>query len=548
MIIRAFVVLAILIISLQPSLAEEDDRSDIQSIGLTTPGTDSLELVDVIRKRLELKTGIGDLEDDERQALFAFYTNDAKTPIWISDGKPTPKAYSVVDELKQAGDYGFNSEELQIPDPTLVTTDITSQATFELNLIRSALTYARYSKGGRVKPGQLGSQLNHEPELLPPLKVMEALEDNEDAAAYLRALHPKNRQFEKLRTLLLKLRHDESVKEKTVVPQGPVLRRGMKHDQVVLLRHRLNPDSVSNGSRPEDKIFDESLEKSVKSFQRTNGLNPDGIVGSGTRRVLNGESRERLIRRILINMERWRWLPDNLERDVGIAVWANIPEFRVRVLKDQEVVFSEKAIVGQVSHKTPVFSDQMEWIEIHPVWFVPDSIKVGDILPSLKRKTSTVMQRYNLRVHCSGLGSNHKNIDWHSVDIRKCSFTQPPGRKSVLGDFKFKFPNKYLVYMHDTHKPGLFSATTRTYSHGCIRVRKPRVMAEILLNHDKGMTSDSLGKILSGPKNPHKEIFTRPVPVHITYFTALFDDEDNFLTTPDYYGHDRRLATALDLN
>ena len=295
----------------------------------------------------------------------------------------------------------------------------------------------------------------------------------------------------------------------------------------------------------EAKRFDAVLEETVKEFQGQNGLTADGVVGAGTRRVLNGRSPDQLTTKILMNMERWRWLPDELGGKAGIYVWANIPELRVRAMKGNETVFSEKAIVGQVSHKTPVFSDEIEWIDLHPTWFVPSSIKVGDILPSLRRPTSTVMERYNLKANCGKYGSDYKAIDWYTIDIRQCSFSQPPGKTSVLGDFKFKFPNKHSVYMHDTHDRSLFKQKQRTFSHGCIRVQRPRRLAEILLKHDKGMSAERIGEIIDGPKQLHKETLNQPIPVHITYFTLLFDDQGKFSSSPDYYGHDKRLAAVL---
>ena len=117
-----------------------------------------------------------------------------------------------------------------------------------------------------------------------------------------------------------------------------------------------------------------------------------------------------------------------------------------------------------------------------------------------------------------------RRVDWNRVDIRTCSFSQPPGEKSVLGDFKFKFPNKHAVYMHDTLLTRLFNGKVRTFSHGCVRIENPRRMAEILLGHDQSLSSERIGEILAGPKQLHKAEFKRPVPVHITYFTAGFDE------------------------
>ena len=268
-------------------------------------------------------------------------------------------------------------------------------------------------------------------------------------------------------------------------------------------------------------------------------------LAPGPAAPLNGDAPEVQLVKILINMERWRWLPADLDGDAGIYIWANIPDYRVRIVKQGKLEFSERVIVGKTNKRTPVFSDELEWIEIHPTWYVPNSIKVEDILPSLRRPTSRVMTRYHLKLHCGRHGSDPKSIDWNSVDIRKCSISQPPGNKSVLGDFKFKFPNKHDVYMHDTPTKGLFKRATRTFSHGCVRIQNPRRMAEILLAHDKQMSSERLGEILAGPRRLHKEDLNRHVPVHITYFTAVFSDDGKFTTRPDIYGHDKRLAQVL---
>jgi len=150
-----------------------------------------------------------------------------------------------------------------------------------------------------------------------------------------------------------------------------------------------------------------------------------------------------------------------------------------------------------------------------------------------------------LRLDCGPLGRDWKTIDWETTDIRKCSISQPPGERSVMGDFKFKFPNAHAVYMHDTPLKRLFKSTTRAYSHGCVRIQNPRRMAEILLAHDKGLTSTRIGEILKGPKRLHKEDLTRHVPVHMTYFTSIFDKDGALRTLPDLYGHDRRLAQLL---
>lgn len=517
------------------------------------PVIDDPVVAAVVKALGDSPRGSDDREKAESIALAKFYKTADRKPVWVDAQKIRTVATTVTDEIKRANDYGLDPSAFRLPSLSESERNTEDLARTELALSRAALHYARHAKGGRIKPGQVGQQLHDAPVLPDPFEILEALASSLDKAAYLRGLHPKHPQFEMLRKKYVAMRDSREKRNETRLPAGPVLRRGVAHDQVILLRKRLSiAAKEEEGSKEDDneteaspRKFDETVETAVKAFQREAGLKVDGVVGAGTRKALNGNTSERRLYQLLINMERWRWLTEDLDGDAGIYVWANIPEFRVKIIKNGKKVFNERVIVGKTDKQTPVFSDKMEWIEIHPTWYVPNSIKVGDILPSLKRRTSKVVERYHLRINCGRHGSDPTQIDWSKVNIRNCSVTQPPGAKSVLGDFKFKFPNKHAVYMHDTLSRSLFNRTTRTFSHGCLRIRNPRRMAEILLDHDKVMSSTRLGKILAGPRRLHTAKLKRHVPVHITYFTAFFDDDGKFTTRADYYGNDRRLARVL---
>lgn len=515
----------------------------LEPVVVDGPAAPAQGIVEIVLEDLgDDSTGRSERTQAELDALRSFYRRPGAKPLWVNEQGVTQAARAVAAEIARADDYGLSAADIELPPLYAGAPSPKDLGRAEVGLSRAVLTYARHAKGGRSKLGKLGAQLTEQPRLPEPGAVLEAVAASDDRAAYLRSLHPQHPQFQALREKLVTLRKDKARRAEAKLPDGPVLRRGSAHDHVVLLRKRLGAAAAPADAKA--KRFDEGVETAVKRFQRENGLTVDGIVGPGTRRALNADSAEKQILRLLINMERWRWLPDDLDGEAGIHVWANIPEFRVRVVKRGKVAFDERAIVGKVDKQTPVFSDIMEWIEIHPTWYVPNSIKVADILPSLRR-SNRVMTRYHLRLDCGRHGRNPEKINWDEVNIRNCSVSQPPGEKSVLGDFKFKFPNKHAVYMHDTLTRRLFSAGIRTFSHGCIRIKNPRRMTEILLAHDKGITSERIGEILEGPRRLHKEEFERPVPVHITYFTALFDPDGNFVTRPDYYGHDSRLADAL---
>ncbi len=500
------------------------------------------EVVQAVREKLSASPKLAqDLAKSEVEALQAFYGARGREALWVNEEGISANGQALIAEFGKADDYGLSASDYKVANKEAQSETPQSRAQVELDLSATALVYARHVKGGRTSPNAVGAQLTYTPKIMEPLQVLNELSSADDSAAYLRSLHPQHPQYVRLYERLKELRGGDGGSGPKI-PDGPVLKSGVSRAQVTLLRERLGVSAPTDGSA---KRFDAALDEAVKAFQSRNGLPADGVVGAGTRRALNGQAPDKISKKIVLNLERWRWLPDNLGGKAGLYVWANIPELRVRAVEGTKTVFSEKAIVGQPTHMTPVFSDQMEWIELHPTWFVPNSIKVNDILPSLKRPTSTVMERYHLKVNCGKYGTNPKTIDWNKVDIRKCSFSQPAGKVSVLGDFKFKFPNKHSVYMHDTHDHSLFKHADRTFSHGCIRVQKPRQLAEIILGRDKGMTSERIGQILDGPQTLHKEKLTTPVPMHITYFTVLIDDEGKLTTWPDYYGHDQRLEAAL---
>jgi len=490
------------------------------------------------------------------EALETFYASPDQKPIWVDDQGLTTKALAVLREFRQADRYGLRPADFELSLPAtakLKAMEARQRNKVERLISKTVLKYARYAKGGRIDPRKLSHFQDRGPRRPDYLALLRQMQAQDDCVTTLRRQHPRHPQFEALRQKLLSISthaHEMkptsgSLKKNSFPSDGPVLRLGVKHKQVALLRKRLK---LKAGDGSEADLFDDKLLSAVKAFQKSRGLGADGVVGAGTRAALGGRrsakvSDEKLRALLLVNMERWRWMPEKLEGDSGVYVWANIPELRARIVKNGKVIFNEKAIAGQPAKQTPMFSDEMEWIEFNPTWFIPNSIKVADVLPSLKRK-GRVMERYHLRVNCGVHGNNWRTIDWSKVDIRSCSVTQPSGVKSVLGHFKFKFPNKHSVYMHDTLTPALFNQTHRILSHGCVRVQHPQRMAEILLANDKGMSKQRIAGFLAH-NGLHTERFRARVPVHMTYFSIWVRDDGGVSIYRDYYGHDKRLAQAL---
>jgi murein L,D-transpeptidase YcbB/YkuD len=229
-------------------------------------------------------------------------------------------------------------------------------------------------------------------------------------------------------------------------------------------------------------------------------------------------STSRVEAEIIANMERWRWLP----RDLGDPrIEVNIPEFELALVRNGEVAHRTRVIVGKETTPTPMFSDEMEEIIVNPSWYVPQSI---------------IQKEWG-----GGVGSGYQ------VSYRRGRMVvrQPPGPGNALGRIKFNFPNDYAVYMHDTPSRGLFGASHRAFSHGCMRVQEPFALAGAVLGPDSGWTETRL-KQLIGPTERYINL-SKPLPVHIQYFTIYVDEAGRLVQRSDLYGYSARVRRALGL-
>ena len=411
--------------------------------------------------RARLADAANSARGDERSALSTFYEARAFTPLWVETGRLNANGEKLLKALGEAGDWGLSAGELTVPEIKALGS-VSEQAAAEVALSRTALSYARQARGGRMDPLQLSNALDRKPPLLEPAAVLDGLAKAEAPDAYLAGLNPKHEQFHKLREAWLAAR------------------------------------AANNAT---------------------------------------------LQRKLMVNMEQWRWMPENLG---SLYVVDNIPEFMVRVVKDGKVIHSERIIAGLVDKQTPILSADMTMVTFHSQWGVPDSIKVREILPSLLRG-GKLLERANLKVALNGRDIDASQVDWTKTDIRAYHVYQPGGGQNVLGVVKFSFPNRHDVYMHDTPTKNLFNATSRTFSHGCMRVRDPLKLAAIILGEDKGWDMSRIAQ-LAGPGGGQNNVITltRKIPVHVTYFTTVVDEAGKLQTFADPYGHENRIQMGLE--
>jgi murein L,D-transpeptidase YcbB/YkuD len=446
--------------------------------------------------------------------------------------------------MARADHYALDPSHFNIPPMSAVTAETAAEAEVQMSL--AVMEYAREAYGMRFEPHSISLWLDHIPEVPEASDLLPRVAFAADPGKKLRALHPSHPTFEALRMAYLVatgMRAAEPPELPPRIPDGPRLRVGDHHPQVAMVRERLDvpPDGVAA------TYFDRELGNEIRNYLRSNRRARRREINDDLRALLNASqppAKLHDVRLIEANMLRWRWMP----RDLGdVYVWNNIPEFTTRLLKNGALIHEERIIVGQTEQQTPIFSDKMEKIVFKPQWGVPNSIKITDLLPKLRSGDTDVLDRRGMKIIKNGRTISPERIRWSRTDIRYLSIVQGPSPSNPLGEMKFMFPNQHSVYMHDTTSRSLFRSRERTFSHGCIRVRNPRKLAEVIFEDVQGWDVKRIPNLLGRRAEENNEVYLdKPIMVHNVYFTLLPDRSGGFRRLKDFYGHDRRIIEALE--
>jgi murein L,D-transpeptidase YcbB/YkuD len=392
----------------------------------------------------------------------------------------------------------------------------------EIKLTAAAVTYARHASIGRVHWSRVSADIEYSTPAAEPADVLAGIASASDAAAALDSYEPQTPGYRALKIKLAEIRAGKIDKSKPPIAGGPVLKVGMQDDRVPALRERLG---VASNAGP---TYDKTLADAVKKFQQEHDLATTGTLGSATLEALNGRVQpDRVTDIILANMERWRWMT---HRFPDTYVIVNLPDFTLRVMHNGKQLWTTRIVIGKPEMPTPIMTADMKYITVNPTWNVPPSIVNHEYLPALAQDP-TVLARMGLRVD---YGADGVHI-W-----------QPPGDKNALGRIRFNFPNKFLVYQHDTPDKYMFAYDKRAYSHGCMRVQDPVHYAEVLLSlvrPSDGYTEDRIRRMF-GPSETDIQ-FPAFIPVNLTYQTAFVDDAGKLELRDDVYGRDRALLAIL---
>jgi murein L,D-transpeptidase YcbB/YkuD len=473
----------------------------------------------------------------ERAAVEKFYAARDYAPLWTASGSLTDNGKGVIARLKDAGSDGLNPSDYPAPDFAAATSPDTL-AEADLKLTASMLDYARQAQSGRMHWSQVSADIQYPEHPIDASEVLANITGAKDASTALDSYNPPQKLYQELKKKLAELRGQGDGPVLTIA-DGPTLtfKPANKKQPAVAPEDARVPQlraKLGITENAEDTHYDAAVAEAVRKFQDNADIRISGQLDNTTVRVLNSPKRDKQIDVVLANMERWRWLP----RDLGVAslgdayVILNIPDYTLKVMQHGAQVWTTRVVTGKPgTHATPLLTETMKYITVNPTWNVPPSIVYGEYLPALQQDP-TVLQRMGLRLDRNPDGSIH--------------ISQPPGEANALGRIRFNFPNKFLVYQHDTPDKYLFEKTERAFSHGCMRVQYPDQYASVLLNialPNEHWTSDRIRGMYG-----HSEVdlkFPTPIPVNITYQTAFVDDAGKLQIRKDVYGRDATMISLL---
>jgi murein L,D-transpeptidase YcbB/YkuD len=412
-------------------------------------------------------------------------------------------------------------------------TEADALADAELKLTNSVLTYARHAQTGRVHFSRISADILYLPTAPEPAEVLANMAGAKNVGEALDSYNPPQPGYKALKAKLADARAKKGDTGPVRIEKGPVLKfvKDKKGKEIVMEDARVPQLRGRFGIAAEDNTtYDKPLSDAVAKFQRQHGLPVSGQLNQATIDALNGPRRDRDADVIVANLERWRWMP----RDLGkIYVMVNIPDFTLKVVRDGAMVWTTRIVTGKPHLATPITSAYMQFITVNPTWNVPPSIIANEYIPALQQDPQA-MTRIGLKVTENPDGTIH--------------IYQPPGDANALGRIRFNFPNKFLVYQHDTPDKHLFAHEKRAYSHGCMRVQDPLKYAEVLLGivmPKEGYTQERLRKMFGSAEVDIRFPPSSYIPVHLTYQTAFVDDAGKLVIREDVYGRDARILAAL---
>ena len=476
-------------------------------------------------------------------AIRKFYEENEFAPLWVENSKPSKRARDLVKALNDAKADGLDPQDYDALAlfQKLGSGNDSTLADLEIHLSTSLVSFAQHLNAGRVNPNSVNKETVIYPAAISAEKVLNKGGKTKYIKPYLRLLAPHTPRYERLRVALAGYSRIAEKGGWPEIPAGEVIKPDGEDSRIPLLRKRLAVSGdLATITDSNSLLYNPDLVQGVKNFQKRHGLEVDGVIGGNTLKALNVSIEER-IAMMEYNLERRRWM----QNDYGSHyIFANLADQVLKVVKNEKTVHAELVQVGLPYHRTPVFSDEMEYIEINPYWNVPYSIATRELLPKLKENPNAYTAQ-NFEVLREGKVIPAASVPWNNYSTANfpVRLRQRPGEKNALGRIKFMFPNEFNVYIHDTPSKQKFNSASRFFSHGCLRLKDPLKMAEVLLG-DQGWSREKIDNTVHSKARTVVKL-KQTIPVHVAYLTSWVNKDGSVHFRRDVYGRDAILAEAL---
>lgn len=437
----------------------------------------------------------------------------------------------------------FHFAQLQELYAAAQSGSVDAQASFDILAMDAAVTLLHHLVFGKVDPAALDADWNFSKPVLErdPAVVINQYLDGEGFAALVDFIALENPQYQLLVGALDQYKAIRDAGGWPTVPTETVLKPGITDPAVPVLRDRLAAEGIQIPASGDPALYDDALLAEVMNFQTRHGLAADGVIGGRTFASLNQPVEDR-INKLRLSLERGRWIMRGLDSDF---VLVNIAGARTYLARADGTLWTTRSITGSAYRKTPVFRDNIQYMEINPTWTVPNSIFRKDKLSRI-RKDAGYLERGGFSVrNRSGEVIPASSVNWNA-DNPPVTLVQKPGPKNALGLIKFMFPNKYAVYLHDTDNRALFDRNERNLSSGCVRIEYPFEFASLLMESNPEWDPSKLQAILDSGQTTRVNL-PKPMPVLLTYWTAWVE-EGTVYFSEDPYERDAAILKALDAN
>jgi len=401
-------------------------------------------------------------------------------------------------------------------------------ADLDVVLSEGYMRYVRDVVRGAIDPDSVGTAWRIPRDDGPGEQILRSVFRGGDPVQIIERLRPATPYYGRLMRALARLRAVQESGGWSALPEDAKVIEGDSSAAVVLLRARLSASDdareaqLARSGAASAGVYDRDLRDALRHFQERHAIDDDGQLGSSTLRELNHTVEER-IAEVTLNLDRWRWLPQDLGR---LYVLVNIAGFELEVIENDRAIESMNVVVGKEGWNTPVFADTMEHVVVNPYWTPPQSIMEEEILPAIARDPGYLARNNFERTSNGGV-------------------RQRPGRNNALGRYKFLFPNDDNIYLHDTPADHLFSRVRRDFSHGCIRLERPADLARLIVEKASTHSPASIDAMVATGSEKWITL-KRPIPVYLVYFTAWVREDGTLRVHHDVYGHDEELESQMD--